>query len=47
MQKRDGRWQWAEYALSGSRYARLSIPTSVCTGCHVGARSRDWVFTRR
>jgi hypothetical protein len=47
MRKRDGRWQWAEYRLAGARYANLRIPASVCTGCHVGARSRDWVFTRR
>jgi hypothetical protein len=47
MRKRAGRWQWVEYGLSGDRYANLRIPASVCTGCHVGARSRDWVFTRR
>ena len=47
MRKRSGRWEWAEFARSGGRYASLRIPTSVCTGCHVGARSRDWVFTRR
>jgi hypothetical protein len=47
MRKRDGRWQWVEYRLAGARYANLRVPASVCTGCHVGARSRDWVFTRR
>jgi hypothetical protein len=47
MRKVNGKWQWAEYSLSGKRYSKLSIPTSVCTGCHVGAKANDWVFTRR
>ena len=47
MRKANGKWQWAEYSLSGARYSKLSIPTSVCTGCHVGAKANDWVFTRR
>jgi hypothetical protein len=47
MRKVRGRWQWAEYELAGARYARLALPASVCTSCHVGARANDWVFTRR
>jgi hypothetical protein len=47
MRKVMGRWRWAEYELSGSRYTPLGVPVSVCTGCHVGAKSTDWVFTKR
>jgi hypothetical protein len=47
MRKVKGKWQWAEYSLSGSRYSKLAIATSVCTGCHVGAKQNDWVFTRK
>jgi len=46
MRKLSGKWQWAEYARGNSRYTKLALPTSVCTGCHVGARSSDWVFTK-
>ena len=47
MRKVKGTWRWAEYQLSGARYERLGVPTSVCTSCHVGAKARDWVFTGR
>ena len=47
MRKLNGRWRWAEYELSGARYTPLGVPTSVCTGCHVGAKATDWVFTKR
>jgi hypothetical protein len=47
MCKVKGKWQWAEFTRSGSRYSKLAVPTSVCTGCHVGAKARDWVFTKR
>jgi hypothetical protein len=42
-----GRWRWVEYELAGARYTELGVPASVCTGCHVGAKSTDWVFTKR
>lgn len=45
MRKVQGRWQWVEYELTGSRYGVLA-KGQVCTGCHVQARSTDWVFTR-
>lgn len=47
MRKVKGKWQWGEYTLSGKRYSRLQIPNSVCTGCHVGAKKKDWVFTAK
>jgi hypothetical protein len=47
MRKAKGRWQWGEYSLSGKRYSRLQIPNSVCTGCHVGAKKKDFVFTAK
>lgn len=47
MRKVKGMWRWVEYQLAGARYERLGVPASVCTGCHVGAKARDWVFTGR
>jgi hypothetical protein len=47
MRKVKGRWRWVEYELAGARYTELGVPASVCTGCHVGAKSTDWVFTKR
>jgi hypothetical protein len=47
MRKVKGKWRWGEYSLSGKRYSRLAIPNSVCTGCHVGAKKKDWVFTAK
>ena len=42
-----GGWQWAEYSRSQAK-ERFSFLASgsVCTGCHVGARKTDWIFTR-
>ena len=42
-----GGWQWAEYTRTTAR-ERFSFLASgsVCTGCHVGARKTDWIFTR-
>jgi hypothetical protein len=42
-------WTYAEYTRAGGRgpFRRVSAPTSVCTGCHLNATSRqhtDWVF---
>jgi hypothetical protein len=47
MRKVKAKWQWDEYSLQGARYSKLSFPQSVCTGCHAGAKSNDWVFTKR
>jgi hypothetical protein len=43
----NGGWKWAEYTRS-SRSDRFSFLASgsVCTGCHVGAKRTDWIFTR-
>jgi hypothetical protein len=43
----NGGWKWAEYTRS-SPSARFSFLASgsVCTGCHVGAKPTDWIFTR-
>jgi hypothetical protein len=43
----NGGWKWAEYTRSSPR-ARFSFLASgtVCTGCHVGAKRTDWIFTR-
>jgi Cytochrome P460 len=46
MRKVAGRWRWVEYERSGSRYAAFASG-QICTGCHVQAKSNDWVFTRR
>jgi hypothetical protein len=45
MRKVKGSWQWVEYELADSRYGVLA-KGQVCTGCHVQAKSNDWVFTR-
>ena len=43
----NGGWKWAEYTRS-SRSDPFSFLASgaVCTGCHVGAKSTDWIFTK-
>ncbi len=43
----NGAWQWVEYTRSAAaaRFAFLASG-SVCTGCHVGAKQTDWIFTR-
>jgi hypothetical protein len=46
MRKTRGRWQWVEYALEGSRYGVLA-KGQLCVDCHIQAKGRDWVFTRR
>ncbi|HXG76141.1 MAG TPA: cytochrome P460 family protein [Gaiellaceae bacterium] len=46
MRKVAGRWRWVEYELSGSRYTVLA-QGALCVSCHVQARARDWVFTKR
>ena len=46
MRKTQGRWQWVEYTLRGGRYGVLARG-SLCTQCHMQARSNDWVFTKR
>lgn len=46
MRKVKGRWQFVEYTLSGSRYSILARG-SLCTSCHVMAKSNDYVFTKR
>jgi Cytochrome P460 len=46
MRKVQGRWQWVEYELSGSRYGVLARG-SLCSSCHMQARADDWVFTKR
>ena len=46
MRKARGRWQWVEYSLSGGRYGVLA-KGQLCVDCHVQAKARDWVFTRR
>lgn len=46
MRKVRGTWKWVEYTRSGSRYGVLARG-ALCTSCHMQARSRDWVFTRR
>lgn len=46
MRKARGRWQWVEYTLQGGRYGVLARG-QLCVDCHVQAKTRDWVFTRR
>ena len=46
MRKANGRWQFVEYSLSGSRYTVLA-QGQLCVSCHVQARSSDYVFTKR
>jgi hypothetical protein len=46
--KEDGAWRWDEYTRNFEdeelRHGLASLST--CTGCHVRARSADWIFTR-
>jgi hypothetical protein len=42
-----GGWQWVEYTRSSARERFAFLASgSVCTGCHVGAKKTDWIFTR-
>jgi hypothetical protein len=47
MIKRNGKWRYDEYELSGSRYRNLGFAQSLCQGCHMQARANDYVFTKR
>ena len=47
MRKRDGKWRYDEYELSGSTYRNLGFSQSLCQGCHQQARANDYVFTRK
>ncbi len=48
MRKVNGRWRFIEYERSGARerYSLLA-QGSLCTSCHVMAKSNDYVFTKR
>jgi hypothetical protein len=46
MRKANGRWQYVEYVLSGSRYTVLA-QGQLCQSCHARARTNDYVFTKR
>ena len=46
MRKVNGRWQFVEYSLSGSRYTVLG-QGQFCTSCHMRAKANDYVFTIR
>ncbi len=48
MRKLDGRWRFIEYERSSAseRYSLLA-QGSLCTSCHVMAKSNDYVFTKR
>ena len=48
MRKVDGRWRYIEYERSSAtaRYSLLA-QGSLCQGCHVMAKSNDFVFTKR
>lgn len=46
MRKLRGTWRWIEWEWRGSRY-RVLARGATCTGCHMQAKSNDWVFTRR
>ena len=48
MRKVNGRWRYIEYERSSAatRYSLLA-QGSLCQGCHVMAKSNDFVFTRR
>lgn len=45
--KQDGVWRWDEYTrnFADEEFRHNLAPASVCTGCHVRARSLDWIFT--
>jgi Cytochrome P460 len=45
MHKVNGRWQWVEYQLTGTRYGVLA-KGQLCVSCHMQARANDWVFTK-
>jgi len=47
MRKRDGKWRYDEYELSGSTYRNLGFSQSLCQGCHQMARANDYVFTKK
>ena len=47
MRKRDGKWRYDEYELSGSTYRNLGFSQSLCQGCHQQARANDYVFTKK
>ncbi len=48
MRKANGRWRFIEYERSNAteRYSLLA-QGSLCTSCHVMAKSNDYVFTKR
>lgn len=45
MRKLNGKWQYVEYELSGSRYGVLA-QGALCQGCHAQAKATDYVFTK-
>ena len=45
MRKVAGRWRWVEYELDEGRYGVLASG-SLCSSCHMQARTNDWVFTK-
>jgi hypothetical protein len=45
MRKVNGRWQFVEYQLSGSRYTVLA-KGQLCVSCHMQAKANDYVFTK-
>ena len=47
MRKRNGKWRYDEYELSGSSYRNLGFSQGLCQGCHQQARANDYVFTRK
>ncbi len=47
MRKTNGTWRYVEYELSGSRYRDLGFSQGLCQGCHMRARTNDYVFTQK
>lgn len=45
MRKLNGKWRYVEYELSGGRYGVLA-QGALCSGCHMQAKSTDYVFTK-
>lgn len=45
--KQGGSWQWDEYTrnFADEEFRHVLAAESVCTGCHVRAKSADWIFT--
>lgn len=45
----NGGWRWEEFTRSSpsARFTKIGFPESGCAGCHVQAKSNDYVFTRR